>query len=287
MKDWFINIFGGGIFDGVYEMLNVALLGDGDYALASKFTSAIYNNVMVPIALSLVVIYLVCNLIERSTNEQFTYEQMFLMLAKAIVAVFIISKGFDLMLEFQNAGLSFLKDLSSTATSLGLGTNTGGGEAYIKSNPELMQLYKNYTGETFPKEPSFFKNIGLVIGNGFTLLLSNLAVLIIKACVYVIVFMRILEIYVRTMFAPIALSDIFGHGLNSTGFRFMKSYLAVSIQVAAIYGCILLNTVISSSLAKGGMGDITFIFKYLGLAAATIGLMFKSQSLIKEFVGTN
>lgn len=292
MDGWFIEIFGGGAFSDVYDMLNVSLLGeDGKYANASGFAEAVYHNVMVPLALTLLVIFLVCSLVEKSTNEQFTYEQMFLLLAKTIVAVFIIDKGFYLMMEFQKAGLDILHQLSNVAKEHGLAVANGSGKALIDNSEELQALYKYYTGAEWPDSPGLFDTIGAILSHGFTMLLAYVATLVIKICVSVIIFMRVLEVYLRTIFAPISLVDVFHNGLNSNGFRFLKGYLAVSLQVVAIYGCTLLNSVLAADISitngSGAFADTTYIFKYLGLSMATIGILFKSQSLIKEFVGTN
>ena len=283
MSKWmFEDVFGGGAFSGVYEMLNVALLGS-EYANATDFVKSVYQNLMVPVALSLLIIYFVCTLIEKSTNEQFTYEQMFLLFAKMIVAVFLIDKGYDLMMEFQKVGLRFLDSFYDLANKKGL---TGGADA-IENNDNLKALYKSYVGVEWPDEPGWIDGIkNLITGRALTLLLAWVFTFVVKICIYFIVFMRILEIFLRTMFAPIALSDVFYNGLNSTGFRFLKNYLAVSLQVVLIYGCVILYNVLMADVATDAARSI-FLIKYLGLTAATVGVLFKSQSLIKEFVGTN
>jgi len=208
---------------------------------------------------------------------------MFLLFAKMIVAVFLISNGYTIMLKFQQVGLDFLSMFYDFASDMGL---SGSGEA-IENNAKLKELYKSYTGATWPKEPGWIDGIkNLVTGRALTLLLAWLFTFVVKIVIYLVVFMRILEIFLRTMFAPIALSDMFYNGLNSTGFRFLKNYLAVSLQVVVIYGCIVLYNVLMADVASDVARSI-FLVKYLGLTAATVGILFKSQSLIKEFVGTN
>lgn len=284
MGKWmFEEVFGGGAFSGVYDILNVALLGGSKYSNATDLIKNIYQNVMVPIALSLLVIYFVCTLIEKSTNEQFTYEQMFLLFAKMIVAVFLIDKGYDLMMKFQEVGLGFLNSFHTVASDKGLTSGSGA----IANDDNLKALYKAYLGVDYPNEPGWIDGIkNLISGRGITLLLAWVFSFVVKIAVYLIVFMRILEVFLRTMFAPVALSDVFYNGLNSTGFRFLKNYLAVSMQIVVIYGCVILYNVLMADIATG-VGRSAFLVKYLGLTAATVGVLFKSQSLIKEFVGTN
>ena len=285
MSEWFTDVFGGGQFSGVYRVLSEILLGAGSkYTEATSLVKTIYTNVMVPFAMALLVIYFVCSMIEKSTNEQFTYEQMFLLCAKMVVTVFLIDQGYEIMLKLQEVGLAFLSSFKNEATALGLSLS-GGGEEYIENNSQLTMLYRKYTGESYPDDPDFWGVLTHLFPGIITLFIIWMLSFVVKICVYVVTFMRILEIFVRTMFAPVALSDMFYNGLNSTGFRFLKSYLAVSLQVVMIYGCIILYTVMLGDLAAFS-GD-AFLVKYLGLMAATVGLLFKSQSLIKEIVGTN
>lgn len=286
MKSLFTDVFGGGIFDGVYDLLNVLLIGDGsEYTSASNLVEKVYENLMVPIALAFLVIFFVCTLVEKTTNEQANLEQMFLLFAKLVVGIFLIDKGFEIMTYFQQLGVSFLNDFHGYTTE----QMRGGGGYNISKNENLQKLYEEYVGVEWPDSPGWFDTFKNIFSGGtLSLLMAWLLAFILKVAIYLIMFMRILEIYIRTMFAPLALSDVLYQGLNSTGFRFLKGYLAVSLQMVVIYGCIVLNTVIAADIATGAnAANSIFLFKYIGLTAATIGLLFKSQSLIKEFLGAN
>lgn len=284
MGEMFKDIFSGGAFEGVYELLNVALLGGEKYEAASDLVTDAYHGIMVPIALALLVIFFVCTLVEKSTNEQFTYEQLFLLFAKLVVGVYLIDMGLTLMIEFQQFGLSFLKEFKVFTEEAGL----NGGGINIDDSEPLKELYFRCTGATWPEDPGFFDAVKRIFNGGtFTLLLAWLFTFIVKCVVYLVVFMRILEIYIRTLFAPIALSDVFYQGLNSTGFRFLKSYLAVSLQLVMIFGCVVLYGVLASDLATEASAKTVFLLKYMGLTGATVGVLLKSQSLIKELLGAN
>ncbi|MGN0673131.1 MAG: hypothetical protein ACI4KJ_01675 [Anaerovoracaceae bacterium] len=284
MKSIFEDIFGGGMFKGVYDLLNVLLIGDGaKYSSAAKLVENVYTNLMVPVALAFLVIFFVCTLVEKTTMEQSNLEQMFLLFAKLVVGVFLIDKGFDLMIYFQQLGVAFLGDFNDFTTA----QMRGGGGFDIEKSKTLQKLYEEYVGVAWPDSPGWFDTFkNIFTGGTLSLLMAWMFSFILKAAIYLIMFMRILEIYIRTMFAPLALSDVLYQGLNSTGFRFLKGYLAVSLQMVVIYGCIALNTVIAADIAKSAdAANSIFLFKYMGLTAATIGILFKSQSLIKEFIG--
>lgn len=289
MKDYsgiqgmFLDVFAGGNFNGVLDILGYKFLGDGaQYTDASKLVHEVYVNLMVPIAVSLLVIYFVIALIEKTTNEQFTYEQLFLLLAKMVIGIFIISKGWDILKELQDIGLKIFDIFKYWADKSGIMENF---ETPVIEDSH-KEFFKELTGVKWSdKQLGFMKSIKAFLGGGFIIIPAWLLQKIVVITIYAVVFLRIMEIYVRAMFAPFALSDIFYNGLNSTGFRFLKSFLAVFLQVIVIYGCILLYIVLGKDLTSEP--SMIFLIKHLGLTAAALGSVLKSQTLIKEFVGAN
>ena len=96
--------------------------------------------------------------------------------------------------------------------------------------------------------------------------------------------MRIIEIAVRACLMPIALADFFQSGLHGSGWRSLKAFFAVCLQAVTIYLTMYLNLVILNDVLPS-LSGIGFVGAYLAIWAATIGLLFKSQGLIKEIVG--
>ena len=299
IQNMFVGVFSGSAFSGVIDTLGESLLGTGSaYSDVTKFSIAVYNNVMVPVAVSLLIIYFVVALIEKSTNEQFTYEQLFLLLAKMVIGIFLINKGFEILLKLEEAALDIFNLLKTEASGQGLGVD-------IKNAGEvpdaIKDLFKEMTGVKWPadgKELSFIKSIQAFLSAGIPVLLAWLAQLIIVLVLHTICFLRVMEIYVRSMFTPIALSDIFYNGLNSTGFRFLKNFFATFLQVVVIYGSMLIYIVMLRAITGiGGDAELNFaeialnpfffIIKNLALSFAMLGLALKSQSLAKEFLGSN
>lgn len=291
MKDYsgiqgmFLDVFAGGNFNGVLDILGYKFLGAGaKYGNASELVHEVYINLMVPIAVSLLVIYFVIALIEKSTNEQFTYEQLFLLLAKMVIGIFIISKGWDILKELQDIGLKIFDIFKYWADESQIMKDSQTAEL----GNEYKEFFKELTGVKWPgddKQLGFMKSIQAFIGGGFIIIPAWIFQQIVVITIYAVVFLRIMEIYIRAMFAPLALSDIFYNGLNSTGFRFLKSFLAVFLQVIVIYGCILLYIVIGKDLTAEP--SMIFLVKHLAMTAATLGVVLKSQTLIKEFIGAN
>ena len=84
------------------------------------------------------------------------------------------------------------------------------------------------------------------------------------------------------------MSDFFHSGLHGSGWRYLKSFLAVALQGALI----LVIGMIYSALFKGLILDQTdnlllFLGKYIIIYASAVMLMFKSLPLSKELVGVS
>ena len=132
---------------------------------------------------------------------------------------------------------------------------------------------------------------------------SNLSTLFIG-------FTRLIELTIRALFSPIAVADIFTHGIQSPGIRYMKKIAALSIQFAVIVviniGCSLL---LQSNMFSPGAGNITdillagefdlhacldflnelltgggFVLR-MALILTKIGLTIKSLSICNDIVG--
>lgn len=287
IKDMFLEIFAGDIFLGIEDVLGKSLFS-GDYEPAGDFVQNVYTNFMVPVALSLLIIYFCISIMEKTTNEQFTYEQLFLLLAKLVIGIFVIDKGYEILTELYNAGIDIFNKFIAFAADPDYGIKPGSSQF----EKHLPALWEALTGVDWNdgKELGFIDNIKTLLGGGLAILLAYGITLIVKGIVYVVAFLRIFEIYVRMMFAPIAFADFFYNGLNSAGFRFLKNFLAVSLQITVIYGSLLMYSVLAGVLVVPEGGDVSetaFLFMYIGLTCAAIGIIMKSQSLIKEFIGAN
>ena len=113
--------------------------------------------------------------------------------------------------------------------------------------------------------------------------------LIVLAIMKVVYVARIIEIAIRTTFAPVALADSFsGNFLNSHAISFIRSFAGICIQGVVI-------TVIAHALPilwvgvavtiDGWVAALGFILEMLVFSLACLVLMFKSGSIAKEALG--
>ena len=108
----------------------------------------------------------------------------------------------------------------------------------------------------------------------------------------IVLISRILEIGVMTVFAPIAISDVYREGTSSTGVQYMKKMLALGMQVAVIIIINVATQAIISEIMGSGAGqaltNVLVTAEYSGTEADALAngsLVFTKDSL-KIFLDT-
>lgn len=265
------DICGSDLFNSVYEVLSKNWFESGNAVM--NVVQQIHSNIIMPVALMLTFLYFMIAVVDKLSGENFTWEQLWRQMAMLLAAKYLIEHGFEILQILYNIGLSLLGDINN-----------------------YNQTINNSAIDAKAMLDSFEQSFGI---DGFSIKIINKLVMflyliipwlfswIMRLCVYVICYSRVIEIYARAAFAPIAISDFFHSGLQGGGWRFLKNFLAVSLQG----GMILLITIIFSKLfstvVTADTNMFTYIGKYLSFTAAALMLMFKSLSLTKELVGTN
>ncbi len=114
-------------------------------------------------------------------------------------------------------------------------------------------------------------------------LLSKVEVILVK----MVAFSIILELGIRRIFFPLAIVDVYGEGLRSSGMRYMKKYLACWVRMAiciavAYLGNLLITTV---SDATSAIEAADTLVNQIAIAYTTIAVMLKGQDVANDIVG--
>ena len=272
------DICGQDIVNSILNSLSINLFSDdGTYSHALELARDLHNSVIKPFALMLMFIYFMLAVVDKLSAENFTWEQLWRQMAMLLVAKFLIDHGFEILDILFNIGMSLAHQIQEAAGLYGGATEEG-----VEHAKELITGFKTSLGLS----GTWTSWLGDIILFAF-LIIPWLLSWIMRLCVNIICYTRIIEIYVRATFAPVALSDFFHSGLQGSGWRFLKNFLAVCLQG----GVILVIGVIFSALFEELVVDETnmfmFIGVYLAFFASAIMLMFKSLSITKELVGSN
>ncbi len=276
LQGWCTDIFAGDMFKGVETILKLNP-STSEYQTVWNVVCNIYEDVCVPVGMGLVLIYFVVNLYERAMQQNnFDLDHIVKMLLKLFFGLYFIEHGLELMASIYSLGFSFVSDIAAT-----------GGKEYSSAGV-VKKVWTSLTGEAWKGEWGKLESIGYFLAYGISLLIPFLATKILMVVVNFVCYSRLIEFYIRTAMAPIALSDFFTEGTHSNGWRFVKGYIAVALQS----GIIMLAVIVFNSVGNALLGSEVesywvALIKYLALAFATVGIMLKSLSLTKEIVGAN
>lgn len=269
------DICGPDIFSSIYETLSINLFSpDGKYSVILDAISSLHS-LMIPIGVYLMFIYFIISMEELMASETFTWQQLCKKMIMLLVAKFLMEHGFELMELLFSVGMSIVAQLNNAMV---------GGEipALAFDANELINGFREELGMT-----GLLKTLADIIMFVY-LLIPWLLSWLMRMAVSVICYSRVIEIYVRAVMAPIALSDFYHGGLQSSGWKFLKNFLAVSLQGATILIISVIFSLMISAITTVDAGHMmTFIGSYLAFYGASIMLMFKSLPLTKELVGAN
>lgn len=268
LYDWFEDIFGNDAFSAMENVLGLS--PSAEFSAAWSAVETIYNNVMVPIALSLMIIWFCTKFMEKATAEQVTFQQLFLLFVKLLIAKILIDNGLRIFGMMWSLGISLTNEIGDAFSAGAAGKDL------------VAEMWYNYTGKKVGVSLGLWKCIGVA----FELLLPWLISYVITGICYYIAYTRLIEMFVRVCAAPIALSDFMSEGLNGAGWKYLKNFLAVCLQgliiicVARLHGFIIAGAL--GSVTSGFMSIVVT----LAVSFATVGLMMKSLTLSKELLGT-
>lgn len=261
-------------FSEIADLMRINLFSSSDqFGGILNLIRGMYNTVF-PVAVMLLFIHFMISMIEKCSNDTFTWEQLWKLFAALLASKILIEHGFEILNYLFSVGLAIIDSFSGlrgSAPGLALG------EEEIKEILDALNENMNWV-------VNFLRNILIWVA----LLIPALGAFIMKSAIFVICFSRIAEIYVRVVLTPIALSDFFHNGLQSAGWRYLKSFLAVSLQGAMILVISLVYEQLMAVMLSNYAQDREF-WKFFSISmilqASSIMLMFRSLALSKEVLG--
>ncbi len=256
------------------------LLSDNLFSPASNF-GPILNlintlfDMIRPVAVMLLFVYFMVSLVDRVASETFTWEQLWRLFCMLLATKLLIDHGLTLIENLYGIGLSLTNSFSGLRAP---------GSDFAITDQQITELLDQIKSQMGWLPIRFLMEILLWV----MLLIPALISWLMKLSVSVIVYSRIIEVYLRAVFMPAAISDVFHGGLQSTGGRYIKSFFAVCLQGPMIIIISIIYSQLSVILTQsyGQSGDFFAFYTILmAIQASAIMLMFKSLSLTKEVLG--
>ena len=228
------------------------------------------DTAIIPIAgmiLTFVLTYeLIHMIIDRNTLHDFEPEKLYIWFFKSFCAVYILTHTFDIVMGV----FGLAQQVVNTSAGVIQGSlNVGSGHA-------LADL------RTLLEPMGVFELIGLWL----EVFVVDLCMLVMGICVFIIIYGRMIEIYLTVSIAPIPLATMANREWGQIGQNYLKSLFALAFQGFLIMVCVAIYAVLILNIpsADSAHGAIWGAAGYTVLLCFTL---FKTGSLSKSLFGTH
>ena len=123
--------------------------------------------------------------------------------------------------------------------------------------------------------------LGPLFGLWFQSLFVGITMWALTICIFIIVYGRMIEIYLVTSIAPIPMATMMNREWGQTGQNYLRGLLALGFQAFLIIVCVAIYAVLVQNIAVSS--DISYaIWTCMGYTVLLCFTLFKSSSLAKS-----
>jgi len=281
ITDWLKELLIEGILgnlNGLFDTVNTRV---GEIAVQVGTTPAAWNagvfsmirqlseTVILPIAglvLTFVATYeLIQMLIDRNNLHDIDYWMFFKWIFKTAAAILILSNVFNIV----NAVFDVSQSVIANASGVIQGSTdvTPGMLDTLETTLEAMGL-------------------GELLGLWLQTIFIGLTMTALNVVIFVIVYGRMLEIYMLVSLAPIPVATLSNREMGGMGQNYIKSLFAVGFQGLLILLCVGIYGVLVQGIATGG-DPISSIWGCVGYTVLLCFMLFKTGSIAKSIFGAH
>ena len=123
--------------------------------------------------------------------------------------------------------------------------------------------------------------LGPLLGLWLQSMFVGLTMHALTICIFIVIYGRMIEIYMVTSIAPIPFATMVNRELGSMGQNYLKSIFALGFQAFLIMVCVGIYSVLVQSIATDG-DIITAIWTCMGYTVLLCFTLFKTGSLAKS-----
>ena len=278
IAEWFREILTGGIisnFTGMFDEVNreVGNIAGQVGATPESWNPGIFGlvrtlseTVVIPIAgiiLTFVLCYeLISMVIERNNMAEFEPVALYKWIFKTFVAVFILTNTFNIVMAVFDVGQHIVNQSA--------GVITGSLDVDVALTELETQLAAMEVGEL----------IGLYIESA----ILSLAMKVMSICVFLIIYGRMIEIYLTCSIAPIPFSTFANREWGHIGNSYLKSLFALAFQGFLIMVCVAIYAILLQTITASGSIHSN-IWQCAGISVLLIFTLFRSGGLAKSLIG--
>ncbi len=191
------------------------------------------ENVVIPIAgmiISFVLIYeLISMVIDKNNMHDFDTGLFFRFLGKACIAVMLVSKTFDIVMAVFDVGSYVVAQAAGSIS----------GSTSIDVEAALVSMLNSQIDTM---------EIGELIRLGLETMIISLCMKIMSVLITVIMYGRMIEIYLYVSVAPIPAATVTNREWGSIGTNYLKGLVALAFQGFFIMVCVAIYAVLVSGI---------------------------------------
>ena len=277
ITEWLKTLLIKGITDQLTGMFDTVNLKVGEIAAQVGTTPSAWNGgvfsmirslsetVIVPIA-GVVLTFIMCYelihmVIDKNNLHDVDTWMFFRWIFKTFVSVMIVTTTFNIVMGIFDVAQSVVNRAAgviSTRTNIDISAVIGG----LTAKLEAMEL-------------------GQLIGLYFQSMIVSLSMSILSVCIFVVIYGRMVEIYLTVSLGPIPLATMANHEWGSIGQNYLKSLFALGFQAFLIMVCVGIYAVLVQSIAIDA--DIMkAVWTCMGYTVLLCFTLFKTGSLSKS-----
>ena len=277
ITEWLKGLLVSGIISnlsGLFDSINTRVadvastVGKTPQAWNGSIFNMIRNlseNVVVPIA-GIILTFVMCLeliqlLIDRNNMHDFETFIFFKWIIKTFAAVTIVTNTWNIVMG--------VFDLAQHVVNEAAGVIIGDTALDVASLMTNMEAELNAM------------DIGPLFGLWFQSSLMGIIAWALSICIFIIVYGRMIEIYMVTSIAPIPMATMANREWGQMGQNYLRSLFALGFQAFLIMVCVGIYAVLIKSIRIGG--DVTAaLWTCLGYTVLLCFTLFKSSSVAKS-----
>ena len=197
----------------------------------------ISGSVMVPIAgmiISAILCYeLISMIMDKNNMHDFDTSLFIRYLGKACIAVVLLSKTFDITMAIFDVGNHIVINAAGAINAT----------ATIDVEATLLTMFTNQLNSM---------SLGELFGLGLETMIVSFGMKIMSAVITVIIFGRMIEIYLYISVAPVPFSTLGNREWGSIGTNYIKALVALAFQGFFLMVCVGIYSALVASLSIAG-----------------------------------
>lgn len=277
IEEWVKSILVGGIVKalaGMFDSVNnqvadisgqIALTPQGWNASIFNMIRSLSDSIILPIAGAILAFVMTLELIQMITDRNNLHDMdtwmFFKWVFKSAAAVLIVSNTWYIVMGIFEASQSVVSNaagLIQGSTAIDISTVTTDLEA------RLMEM-----------------ELGELYGLWIQAQLVGITMWALTICIFIVIYGRMIEIYLVTSIAPIPMAAMLGKEWGGMGQNYLRSLLALGFQAFLIIVCVAIYAVLVQNIAV--QPDIsTAIWTCMGYTVLLCFTLFKTGSLSKS-----